>query len=257
MNSFYAVAVGKKTGIYTNWEECKAQIEDFQGAIYKKFGTNEEAIEFVNDFSNNIYVYTDGACINNGSSNARAGIGIYFSKDNPLNVSKELKGDKLTNNIAELKAVIVAINTIKNTKFKNKIIVTDSEYVIKCATTYGAKLAERDWKSKKDKIIPNLELVKEVYELTETYDIKFKHIMAHTGAKDKHSIGNYYADLLANRAIGVEPEMKEKSGKIYLNVSYAQKDDAKAKGARWDAGKKQWYIFENNSNKEELLKKYK
>ena len=174
-----------------------------------------------------------------------------------MNVSKELKGDKLTNNIAELKAVIVAINIIKNTKFKNKVIVTDSEYVIKCATTYGAKLAERDWKPKKDKPVPNLELVKEVYELTETYDIKYKHIMAHTGSKDKHSIGNYYADLLANRAIGVEPEMKEKSGKIYLNVSYAQKDDAKAKGARWDAGKKQWYIFENNSNKEELLKKYK
>jgi len=256
MNSFYAVAVGKKTGIYSNWEDCKAQIEDFQGAIYKKFNSNEEAIDFINDFSNNIYVYTDGACSNNGSSNAKAGIGIYFSKDNPLNVSKELKGEKLTNNIAELKAVIYAINIIKNTKFKNKIIVTDSEYVIKCATTYGAKLAEREWKQKKDKIIPNLELVKEVYELTETYDIKFKHIMAHTGAKDKHSIGNYYADLFANRAIGVEPEMKEKSRKIYLNVSYAQKDDAKAKGARWDAGKKQWYIFENNSNKEELLKKY-
>ena len=28
---------------------------------------------------------------------------------------------------------------------------------------------------------------------------------------------------------------------IYLNVSFADKDKAKAKGAKWDAAKKQWY----------------
>lgn len=257
MNSFYAVAIGKKTGIFNTWNECKEQVEDFQGAIYKKFTSFEEATNFINDFSNNLYVYTDGACINNGNPNARAGFGIFFSKDNPLNVSKELTGKNLTNNIAELSAVIYAINIIKNTKFKNKIIVTDSEYVIKCATTRGAKLAQREWKSKKDKIIPNLDLVKELYELTQTYDIKYKHVMAHTGAKDKHSIGNYYADLLANRAIGIDPNLKEKFDKIYLNVSYAQKDEAKIKGAKWDVGKKQWYILENNPHKEELLKKFK
>jgi len=255
--NFYAVANGKNIGIYNTWDECKSQVDDFQGAIYKKFSSFEEATEFINDYNNNLYIYTDGACIHNGSPNAKAGFGIFFSKDNPLNVSKQLSGKNLTNNIAELSAVIHAINIVKNTKFKNKIIVTDSEYVIKCATTYGSKLADRDWKPKKDKVIPNLELVKEIYELTQTYNIKYKHIMAHTGAKDKHSIGNYYADLLANRSIGVEPESKEKTLKIYLNVSYAQKDEAKSKGAKWDANKKQWYIYENNSNKEELLKKYK
>jgi hypothetical protein len=29
--------------------------------------------------------------------------------------------------------------------------------------------------------------------------------------------------------------------KIYLNVPFAQKDEAKALGARWDAVKKKWY----------------
>lgn len=29
--------------------------------------------------------------------------------------------------------------------------------------------------------------------------------------------------------------------KVYLNVPYAQKDAAKALGARWDASKKKWY----------------
>lgn len=30
--------------------------------------------------------------------------------------------------------------------------------------------------------------------------------------------------------------------KIYLNVPYAQKDEAKALGARWDATNKKWYV---------------
>jgi hypothetical protein len=49
---------------------------------------------------------------------------------------------------------------------------------------------------------------------------------------------------------------KETENKIYLNVSYAQKDDAKSKGARWDPSKKKWYIFETNPNKKELLEIY-
>jgi len=30
--------------------------------------------------------------------------------------------------------------------------------------------------------------------------------------------------------------------KTYLNVPYAQKDDAKALGAKWDASSKKWYV---------------
>ncbi len=45
--------------------------------------------------------------------------------------------------------------------------------------------------------------------------------------------------------------------KIYLNVPYSEKDLAKGKGARWDAGKKKWYIHDNNPNKTELLTTYK
>lgn len=72
-----------------------------------------------------------------------------------------MEGENLTNNIAELTAVIRAILIIKKMDFKNKVIVTDSEYVIKCATTYGEKLSKNDWKSStKDKEVPNLNLVK-------------------------------------------------------------------------------------------------
>ncbi|MCF6203393.1 MAG: DUF5710 domain-containing protein [Methylococcaceae bacterium] len=32
------------------------------------------------------------------------------------------------------------------------------------------------------------------------------------------------------------------NSKIYLNVPYAEKDAAKALGAKWDATKKKWYV---------------
>jgi hypothetical protein len=60
-----------------------------------------------------------------------------------------------------------------------------------------------------------------------------------------------------NRKVNLCNNCKNGYGKIYINVCYAEKDDAKTKGARWDSEKKQWYIYENNSNKEEILKKYK
>ncbi|MDQ0107135.1 ribonuclease HI [Chitinophaga terrae (ex Kim and Jung 2007)] len=36
---FYVVWKGRQTGIFNNWEECKAQIDGFPGAVYKSFPT--------------------------------------------------------------------------------------------------------------------------------------------------------------------------------------------------------------------------
>ena len=47
-NKFYAVKLGRKTGIFQTWEECKKQIDGFSTAIYKSFKTLEEAEEFLN-----------------------------------------------------------------------------------------------------------------------------------------------------------------------------------------------------------------
>lgn len=44
---YYAVAKGRKVGIYNSWESCKEQIDAFSGAVFKKFKTIEEAGEFV------------------------------------------------------------------------------------------------------------------------------------------------------------------------------------------------------------------
>lgn len=44
---YYAVAKGRTPGIYLSWEECKAQVDQFSGAMYKGFSTREEAEGFI------------------------------------------------------------------------------------------------------------------------------------------------------------------------------------------------------------------
>ena len=43
MSSFYAVAKGNKTGVFTSWDECKVCIEGFDNPVYKKFQKIEES----------------------------------------------------------------------------------------------------------------------------------------------------------------------------------------------------------------------
>jgi len=204
--SFYAVANGREIGIFTNWNDCNRSIKGYSGCKFKKFGTRKEAEDFIlssetieTDFVPDYYVYTDGACSNNGRKNASAGIGIYFGEKDTRNVSERIEG-KQTNNTAELTAIIRVYDLLKEDIEKGKkiMIVSDSEYAIRCVTSYGSKCEKSEWK----KAIPNQEMVKYAYELYKNCpNIGFKHIMAHTQKKDIHSIGNEQADRLANESL--------------------------------------------------------
>jgi len=200
---YYAVAKGNKTGIFTTWVECKNAVNDYKYAKYRKFNTKEEAQQFLDENKVQInleqpvdyYVYTDGSCLSNGKLNSTAGIGIYFGTDDPRNVSKRLEG-KQTNNTAELTAIIDTYKIIENDIIANKniTIVSDSRYAILCATSYGKKCSKNNFID-----IPNSNLVKTLYNLYNyKSNIRFMHVMAHTNNNDTHSIGNKYADMLAN-----------------------------------------------------------
>lgn len=145
-----------------------------------------------------MYVYTDGACSNNGHADAIAGIGIYFGPQDSRNVSQRIDG-KQTNNTAELGAILHLYTIIEEDILAGKQIgiVTDSIYAIRCATTYGKKCSDVGWK----KDIPNKEMVKKVYELYSGTNVVFIHVMSHTSKKDVHSLGNKEADKLATASI--------------------------------------------------------
>lgn len=44
---YYAVKVGKTPGIYQSWDACKAMVHGYPGAVYKSFGTKEQALAFL------------------------------------------------------------------------------------------------------------------------------------------------------------------------------------------------------------------
>jgi len=145
-------------------------------------------------------VYTDGACSMNGTPNAVSGIGIHFNKNNSLkiqDVSKKLNIEKPTNNKAELYAIKEAIDICKINNIKDKIIIiTDSDYSIKCITVWYPI-----WKKNKDSNKKNIEIISEIVESIKGLNVEFQHIYSHTNLKDVHSLGNQSADSLARISI--------------------------------------------------------
>ena len=66
MSKFYAVKSGKVPGIYTTWDECKAQVDKYPGAVYKSFNTIDEAKSFMGlvkeeEKTPYAYAYVDGS----------------------------------------------------------------------------------------------------------------------------------------------------------------------------------------------------
>ena len=117
--TFYSVHKGNKVGIFNNWNDCNESINGFKGAVFKKFDNKQDAEYFsltgiepnheIDNFDYDICVYTDGGCINNGSENAIAGIGIYFGENDTRNVCAKLKG-KHSNNTAEMSAILKVLD---------------------------------------------------------------------------------------------------------------------------------------------------
>ena len=51
---YYAVAKGRNIGIFTSWDECKANVDKYSGAIYKSFEKENDAIDYLK--KNNVYI---------------------------------------------------------------------------------------------------------------------------------------------------------------------------------------------------------
>jgi len=213
-----------------------------------------------------VNIYIDGSCIHNGSPNAIAGYGVYFKHNDERNEYARVVG-KQTNNTGELTAFIRAVeimyDELNRPQSTSKInIYTDSEYVIKCAGPYSAKLSKNDWKNTEGKIPPNIKLIQRIYEIYKPFKkrISIHHVKAHTGLDDEHSVGNAEADRLANLAVGVVAggasdcidttlisNIKESPtySKHYINVKYEFKDAIKKLGAKWDLRCSKWYYEDN------------
>ena len=227
MTVYYVVHKGRIPGIYNSWNDCKKQIDKFENAIFKKFTDKQEdeAKTFLqvgfgegkkprsvtrkeNDDKKNkakidnetddldengiIFIYTDGSCIK-----IKAGFGIYIPEKN-IKVGAPLLNQKITNNRAEMTAIIESIKYLDESDLNKKIcIFTDSQYCMYIFDKTGERY-EKDGFKNNGKDVPNIDLIKKMLEIKRKYNIVLLKVRAHTDKKDKHSIGNDIADKLAN-----------------------------------------------------------
>lgn len=144
-------------------------------------------------------IYTDGACPHNGSKKATMGIGVHFSRYNHKHIediSETIQHKTTSNNVAELWAIIKAVQTCIDNDIKDDIIIyTDSKYSIDAITEWYPHWMKLGVLQKRK----NIDLIGKAYEYVSNYSIKFHHIRAHTREMDEHSIGNRTADSLARK----------------------------------------------------------
>jgi Predicted double-stranded RNA/RNA-DNA hybrid binding protein len=58
---FYVVWKGRNPGVYNTWDEAKAQVEGFPGALYRKFKTLEDALAAFRGETNVADAYSDAS----------------------------------------------------------------------------------------------------------------------------------------------------------------------------------------------------
>lgn len=162
-----------------------------------------------------INIYTDGSTINNGKPNASGGYGVYFPDFPLLNLSEPFLLSVPTNQKTELYALLKCFQQCYILSRENKNyefhVYSDSDYSIKCLTTWIKSWVKNNWKKADGKSVKNIEIIKPLYEeYNKVIDkIVIKHINSHTGKKDIHSIGNDTADKLAMIGTKQHPNYKK------------------------------------------------
>ncbi len=208
---FYAVAVGRIPGIYTDWPAAEAQVKGFAGAKFKGFASRAEAEEWLGNPLYNrrlpekrpvsgrqsvaipagedgILVYTDGGCINNPGP---GGYGVVILDGMER---EELSGGfrLTTNNRMELMACLVALQEVAGRK-RPVVLHSDSSYVVNGMEKGWARgWRARGWRKSDGQPALNSDLWAELLRLSESLAVIFRWVKGHAG-----NIHNERCDILA------------------------------------------------------------
>jgi len=143
-----------------------------------------------------VVIYTDGSCLSNGNSNAKAGIGVFFGPLNCSNISERLPPMyEQTNNNAEIFAVTTAFRFCKSKSFYNIEIRTDSKFLLNCVTSHLPIWVNNGWTKTNKKPVKNRYELEELYDEIKGCTVRWVHVPAHVDVQ-----GNNYADFLAKMA---------------------------------------------------------
>ncbi len=198
---FYAIAKGRKPGIYTDWPTAEAQVKGFGGARFKGFPSRAEAEVWIKapaspvkrsrtspkssakkyskpDLAADcIEVYTDGGAIGNPGP---GGYGAVIVKDGE---KEELFGGYIhtTNNRMELMACIKGITALSQPD-RPVALFSDSSYVVNGISKGWAKgWRKRGWKKSDGNPAVNPDLWEQLLDLTDGLTISFYWVKGHAG----------------------------------------------------------------------------
>lgn len=220
---YYAVAVGRQPGIYTQWfgnAGAQVQVDGFQGAVYKAFPTREEARGFMRDrrsgksrsathphqsntrssakptappeaaLTDRTVIYTDGSSLGNPGP---GGYGVVI----PASVdTREISGGfrKTTNNRMELLACIIGLEQFDRPSAL--AVYSDSRYVVDGINKGWARRWQRnDWRKSSGDRALNIDLWERLLALCHRHDVQFVWVKGHAG-----NPGNERCDQLATHA---------------------------------------------------------
>ena len=209
-NNYYAVRGGKTPGIYKTWEDCKAQVIGYKGAIYKGFAEKQDAEDFlrgglsatstdaasdndenpqVEPSDSEITAYVDGSF----SSGKSFGCGCIILKDGEIiaEISKAYEDEELATmrNVAgEIKASELAMQYALDNGYTSLSIYHDYQGI--------ASWCLGEWKTNKAGTIAYKQFYDDIKDKLKVHFIKVK---GHSG--DEY---NEIADRLAKKALGIE-----------------------------------------------------
>lgn len=227
---YYAVAAGRKPGVYTDWfgpGGAQVQVLGFQGAIYKGFATRQEAQAFMDSgrstakrstggsdqkkvrsltasptvADDRITIYTDGSSLGNPGP---GGYGVVIPSDNG---DRELSGGfrRTTNNRMELLACIVGLEQLQTPTAV--ALYSDSRYVVDGITKGWAKNWRRNgWRKSNGSPALNPDLWERLLDLCARHDVRFIWVKGHAG-----NPGNERCDQLATQA-AARPDLPPDKG---------------------------------------------
>ncbi|GEM_PF-294866 len=201
---FYAIAVGRRPGIYENWPEAQAQVLGFQGAKYKGFPTRAEAEAWLEK-----PIFRASAPggrktsartappVNTGASSGEEGVQIYTdggSRFNPgpggYGVVQLYRGERIersggfrltTNNRMELMACIVALSELEY-RDQPVALYSDSSYVVNgISRGWARSWQKRGWIKADRQPAVNPDLWAQLLRLVDELQVTFHWVRGHSG----------------------------------------------------------------------------
>jgi ribonuclease HI len=212
----YAVRVGRKPGIYRNWDDCLSQVEGYSGAAFKSFSAHADAEAYLNgdaepakpmgpapESSTEVVIYTDGACTGNPGPGGYGVVMIHGSNE------KELSGGfrLTTNNRMEILACIAGLEALKRPCAVT--IYSDSKYVVNAMNNlWAVKWRSRGWKRKLEngemKDALNADLWAQMLDLCDKHKVTFQWVRGHDGNEGNERCDRLARSAAASNQLGVD-----------------------------------------------------